>query len=58
MKNQVTVAVCTLRVDECLLTGHPTCPVFRDLRACVNERFNIKEWKTEPFDFLGCKISL
>ena len=55
-----TQAVCTLHVDDGMLAGDPKSPGFQRLLRAINERFNIKEWKTigkEPCDFLGCKVS-
>lgn len=52
-------AVCTLHVDDGMLGGSEKCKKFQKLLKMIDQRFNIKEWKTvgkEPLDFLGCKV--
>lgn len=54
-----TVAVCTLHVDDGMLAGDPRSKHFKEIYNAINERFNIKEWKTlgeVPVDFLGCQV--
>ena len=52
-------AICTLHVDDGMLGGSEKCKKFQRLLKMIDQRFNIKEWKTvgrEPIDFLGCKV--
>ena len=52
-------ALCTLHVDDGLLAGDASCPVFQGILKGIDSRFNIKEWKkvgVEAVDFLGCQL--
>ena len=52
--------MCTLHVDDGLLAGQEGCPVFKEVLAKVNQKFNIKEWKVlgpDPVQYLGSQVT-
>lgn len=51
--NGTSWAILCLHVDDGLLFGDPKDQRYIDLKAEINRRFKIKEWKKPPMTFLG-----
>ena len=51
--NGTSRAILCLHVDDGLLFGDPKDRRYIDLKAEINRRFKIKEWKKPPMTFLG-----
>ena len=54
-KQGTTKALCTLHLDDRLLTGEGNCPVFKEVLNKVN-KIDIKEWKVLAFNYLGSQV--
>ena len=54
--NGTSWAILRLHVDDGLLFGDPKDQRYIDLKAEINRRFRIKEWKKPPMTFLGVGI--